>query len=344
MATFGGIAQETNSASSIGEFVDNQEHNYVELSYLFGPSSEGNVVVNQKSFSGIAGDTLTDTWFDNIIVEPVLIDFEFIADNIAREFTIISTFRRHEDVKTMSLFNELNFEGLQSLDVVTPKQITAQCEELFTLIALKDGPATQTSQIVIQIDGTTYTIDIKGLRVALFPFLPDRADEYIIAPIFKTAISRTSNFVEQRRAIHSVPILRNVFNFFLKKVSHRNILRQLSKQIVGMPIHVDFIRVDNITNDLVSNTAILDTTTNLDELTFLDNARFVCFINEDDVVDNEVVEIDSFTTNQINLKKNVDIAAQNLRCFPIFLGEAKVQNEQYQAPILSAYNVVCEEI
>jgi hypothetical protein len=336
LATFDAILIKRDSAG-LGDFVDKQEQVYVDpiREPRLGEVVDNSKEANPKSFDAVK---VEKPWFDQIIVEPTEIDFDFIVDNIAREFKILSTFRRHEDTKPMTVFNELNFDGLQSLGVVVPNDVEAQCDNLYTLIALQDGPATQASQIVTQIGGDTFTINITGLRVALFPFLPDWNNGVTIGLVFKTVIFKTSNFVEQRRAIHKEPRNRLAFSIAVKSVAHRNLLRQLSKKIVGIPWYNDFIRVTNISGTTV------DVSTNLNELAFLPIARFICFIDKKDITNNEVVEISSFTQNQIICSKDVTFVGEDTFCYPIFLATIRVQDENFPAPNIATYTIIAEEI
>jgi len=297
-----------------------------DFEVITGTISPGNKIVPHTNFSGVVLDDPSEVWFDNIIVEPILINFGFIVAATSQDFLLWSTYRRHEDFKTITQFQENNFDGLVTLGVVVPKTVTPQCALTFTVQALLDGSPVQASTIVITIGGEVFTVVITGKRIVAFPFLINWARGYDFEPSFETVINTNIQFVEQRRPLLQLPLIRANADITLcgeEKEKGKNAIRDLSKKTLGLAYYQEPII---LTSSPSGSTLNVEDTSDFYYLRTI--AEFLMLIDRDDIYNNQILEIDSQTDTTIDLVDPINITATNFCLFPIYIGTIKVRERQ----------------
>lgn len=249
---------------------------------------------------------------------------EFVYNLITEEITETITLWNADQFPHVILSIEIigDGSGTELLGISVPKMLAPETEIILTLKIYKDGPVTQSTQYLITFENSFVVIlSISGKRIEAFLWEPIW-DEIKISYRFSTIISRTSRFLEQRRAIINKPRRKIFANFLLDDLDQQKFVNDLKKLMAKSGIAIPiFFEPITPTEDLQGLTT-LETNENLTNYYNLNNLCERILIKSELSDINELKEIVSISTNSIILSQPIENNFKNGETiiYPTFIG------------------------
>lgn len=240
--------------------------------------------------------TFVKDYYDRIHVIPASIPLGNVANRVDRQFSIWNAYRTS---KTLTGINASGIEGISLSGIpATPAVFGPLQYSTYTAQISTDGPASINAayQFVFS-SGDQPSISFTGNRVLLFPYPPNWSSPFTETIEWKSDVLRAWDGTEQRRACRVIPRRSFEYQFFTKgraTAKLESLLWGWHTRSFALPVWSD---KTSLTSGVSVGTQTLPMLT--DTYSFRAGDFAVIYQDEDTY---EVVQIDSFTSSQINTK------------------------------------------
>ncbi len=302
----------------------------------------------------MSGDLGTFTTFDTVALRhayvlPSKIDAGFIVEE--QSFTV-KAWNASDTPKTVDSILKENDTGTLLSHETTPFSLPGDCNKLHSLTIFKDGPPSQQTTFTYTIDGDMFVILVTGRRIEPFLFDNDWGGSYRYTPAYKTVVSTSKRFVEQRRPLYETPRRRIECEFWEQSVDMQrlyNFLKKSNALTVGFPVFHEFL---DLSSPTIQGESILTFSNDFSDFTNLvDYTSFILMKDKDDPYAlNEIKAIASMDTvaKTITLENTVQGAfvAGNTDVFPVALGAIRADgySHSFQTDNIQKMGIKFEEL
>lgn len=319
MATYGGVKLVAGNLSIPQKTGDAESW---RISQLLGPRTHGTqTTFAPENYAGLALDVLYKILVHNkIYISQTNFSYDLITEEIEETITIWNADQVPHVILSVETIGDGSGTELSGISV--PKILTPETEIILTLKIYKDGHVTQSTQYLITFEnGFVAILSISGKRIEAFLWEPIW-DEIKISYRFSTIISRTSRFLEQRRAIINKPRRKIFANFLLDDLDQQKFVNDIKKLMAksGISIPVYFEPITPKVN-LIGLT-IIETNETLTNYYNLNNLCERILIKSELSDINELKEIVSIGTNSIILSQPIEgnFKTGETIIYPTFIG------------------------
>ena len=287
-----------------------------------------------KQISGVFGSfsTFDQVALRHVYVLPEKIDAGFIVEDENFDITVWNS---SDTPRTVDSILKQDDTGTLLQHEVTPFSLPGDCSKIHTVTVFEDGPPFQQTVFTYTVGSDVYTVTLTGQRVEPFVFDPDWRGTYRYTPRYKTAISISKRFVEQRRALQELPRRKIEAEFWEQSTDMQrlyNFLKKVNDLVMAIPIFHEFLAMSNLV--IQGETILTFSTDFVDYTNLVDFSTFLILKDVDNPhALNEVKEIASLDTGAktITLKNSVqkDFVAGNTDVYPVMLGTIRAEGFEH---------------
>lgn len=181
-----------------------------EIEVVAAGSHTDNLPISMPAngLTGYGTPTLTDVFYNRLMVEPTSLDFEIL---VSTKSFFLTTWNGYLD-QSIDLDDLLlsGFEGLSVIGDATPATYLPLQERTYEVKAIMDGPPTINALLTFdwEFGFTDNVIDISGIRIVLYPYLyrPNMIENLE----WMTNILTSDNGIETRQGFRESP--RQIFS------------------------------------------------------------------------------------------------------------------------------------